>query len=100
MNLTTPNYIKHNHLYIAENEKQVILLGYKLELTKTEYMILKALAQSKDSTLSAEQISSISGLELTKENVAYHISSINKKAKCIYSRALIKNIAKIGYFLN
>ena len=100
MNLITQNYIKHNSLYVAENENQVVLLGYELCLTKTEYKILKTLVQNTSAPLSAEQISSIANLELTKENVAFHVSSINKKAKCIYSRALIKNITKNGYFLN
>ena len=93
-------YIKHNQLYIAENENVVILLGYELNLTKTEYQILKALAENGDSPLSNEQISSVTGLNLSKENLAFHVFNINHKAKFIGNRILIKNIAKIGYFLN
>jgi DNA-binding response OmpR family regulator len=93
-------YIKHNNLSISEDKNFVVLLGYKLALTKTEYLILKALAKSKSSPLSAEQISIQTSLELSKENVAYHIFNINAKAKLISNRTLIKNIAKTGYFLD
>ena len=93
------NYIKYNHLYIAEDENEVILLGYKLELTKTEYQIIKILIKNGNSPVSAEQISIETGMDLSKENVAFHISSINRKAKFIGNRILIKNISKIGYFL-
>ena len=91
------NYVKCNHLYVAEND--IIYLGYKLELTKTEYQIIEVLIKSGSSPISAEQISIETGLDLSKENVAFHISSINRKAKFIGNRILIKNISKIGYFL-
>ena len=94
------NYIKYNQLYIAEDENQVILLGYKLELTKTEYQIIKILIKNGNSPVSAEQFSIETGMDLSKENVAFHISSINRMAKFIGKRMLIKNITKIGYFLN
>ena len=93
------NYIKHNQLYLAEDENEVILLGYKLELTKTEYQIIKILTKNGNYPVSAEQISIETGMDLSKENVAFHISSINRKAKFIGNRILIKNISKIGYFL-
>ena len=92
-------YIHRKQVYVNKNENQAIYFGYELTLTKTEYLILKAIADSSNSPLSAEQISAQTGIELSKENVAFHISSINKKAKIISNRTLIKNIAKIGYFL-
>ena len=90
-------YLKHNYLSISENT--VILLRYKLNLTKTEYLILKSLIRSQGSPLSAEKISMEIGFELSKETLACHIFKINSKAKLISNRVLIKNIAKIGYFL-
>ena len=81
-------------------EDNVIFLGYKLTLTKTEYSILKVLINSGNSPVSIDQLCEQTGLNLSKENVAFHVFSINKKAKIISNRVLIKNLAKNGYFLN
>ncbi len=94
------NYIRYRHLYINEDENEVIFLGYILNTTNMEYAILRALAENSKKPLSLEEISDITSLYLKKEYLAYHISNINKKAKDIGGRPLIKNIAKIGYFLN
>ncbi len=98
--MTEQKYIGYKNLYIAENENDVILLGYRFELTKTEYHILKVLVKRVNSPISAEEIAIELGMDLSKKNVAFHISSINRKAKSITNRILIKNIAKIGYFLS
>ena len=95
---TTTNQITYKHIIIEEND--VIFLGYKLVLTKTEYGILKELIESAGTPLSTEEISSKINIELSKENIRFHISSINKKAKIISNRKLIKNFAKNGYFLS
>ena len=100
MNTSTTSYYRFKHLTVAEDDNFVVLLGYRLVLTKTEYLILKALIKSEQSPLSAEQIADLSGIELSKENIAFHISSINTKAKSISGRLLIKNIVKNGYFLS
>ena len=93
-------YISYNHLYIEEDRNSAILLGYKLSLTKTEYLILKELVKSGKLPISAKDITSRTGLNLSKENLAFHIFNINSKAKAISNRILIKNISKIGYFLS
>lgn len=90
--------IQYKHLSIVD--KRVIYLGYDLGATKTEREILRALIESRESPLSAEEISKRASLEMSKENITYHICSINNKAKLIGNRNLIKNIVKIGYFLN
>ena len=95
---TVANKLKYKHVSIEEND--VIFLGYKLVLTKTEYGILKELIESAGTPLSTEEISSKINIELSKENIRFHISSINKKAKIISNRKLIKNFAKNGYFLS
>lgn len=74
-------------------------MGYKLKLTKSEYTVLKVLAQNVATPLSSEKISLATGCEISPKNVAFHVHNINKKAKNISNRILIKNIAKIGYFL-
>ena len=98
--LNEQKYICYKHLYVEENNNSAILLGYKLSLTKTEYLILKELVKSKNSPISAEDLARRMNLELSKENLAFHVFNINSKAKHISSRILIKNISKIGYFLN
>ena len=74
-------------------------MGYKMNLTKSEYAVLKILAQNVTTPLSSEEISLATGREMSKKAVAFHVHNINKKAKNISNRILIKNIAKIGYFL-
>ena len=93
-------YLHYKHLYLNPNKNEVIFLGYNLNTTKTEYSILRALMENTRSPLSAEEISHITSSELSKENIAFHISNINNKAKIIGNRPLIKNITKNGYFLN
>ena len=92
--------LRYGHLYIDEELKKAILLGYPLSLTKTEYQILLAIMKCNGKPVTASKISELCELELTNQNVSFHISSINRKAKAIGNRLLIKNLVKIGYFLN
>ena len=96
----TDAYIKYNHLFVDKIEKEAFLLGYNLDATKTEYSIICALLDNTKAPISAEQIIAIANLDFDKSNLAFHISNINSKAKVIGNRPLIKNIVKIGYFLN
>ncbi len=93
-------YISYKQLIVFLNERKAVLLGYNLHLTKTEHVILKILIQEVQKPLSPELIIEKSCLDLNKENVVFHISSINRKAKIISNRILIKNFSKNGYFLN
>ena len=95
---TVTDRIKYQHISIEED--MVILLGYRLVLTKTEYSILKALIESAITPLSSKDFCTKIGIELSKESISFHVSNINKKAKTISNRKLIKNFAKNGYFLN
>lgn len=94
------NFLQYKHLYLLIEEEVFIYLGYRLKLTKSEYKILQVLIKKPKKPISAEQIALLSELDCSKENIVYHISSINSKAKVIGNRILIKNIAKNGYFLN
>lgn len=93
-------YLFFKQLYLGSNKENVYLLGYKLALTKTEYEIVRALLSSRTKSLSSKLISERTGLSLSYQNIAYHVSGINAKAKAISGRALIKNTSKSGYFLN
>lgn len=92
--------LSYCHLYIGENKDRVVYLNYRLELTRTEYKILRLLAESVGTPLSADRIALLLGRSSNAKNIVYHISSINRKARSIGGRTLIKNSAKIGYFLN
>ncbi|MBR2381614.1 MAG: winged helix-turn-helix domain-containing protein [Clostridia bacterium] len=93
-------YTNYKHLYISEDKEEIIYLGYRLKLTKSEYKILKILTKNPKKPIPAEQIANQCELDCSKESIVYYISSINSKAKVIGNRILIKNIAKKGYFLN
>ena len=93
-------YKSFKHLYLSENSREAIYLGYRINLTKTEYAILCALIENNKRPLSANDFCKLLGMELSKQNVAYHVFKINSKAKIIGNRVLIKNMAKFGYFLN
>ena len=91
---------KSSYKQIIIDEDKVIFLGYQLILTKTEYSILKALIDSADTPLLPDEICAKIGIELSNKNISFHISNINKKAKIISNRKLVKKFAKNGYFLN
>ena len=90
--------LKYKHIEIFENK--VIYLGYDLGATKTERTILHALIENPKKPLSAEELVDLLPFEISKEGITFHICSINAKAKAIGERKIIKNIVKIGYFLN
>ncbi len=98
--LQEKEYISYKHLFLDVDAKSAIYLGYPMEITQTEYGVLYALVSKPRAPLSPEEICRISSLNLSKENVSFHVSRINAKAKCIGNRALIKNMSKTGYFLN
>ncbi len=98
--LVKPTEIHYKQLYITSNKRDTVLLGYKFELTNTEHTVLLAIAENRNNPISSEQIANRMNIDLSKENLAFHISNINRKAKIITNRVLIKNIAKNGYFLN
>lgn len=98
--LQAEKYISFKHIHIDLKSNRAVYLGYPLEVTKTEFLILCAFIEGPKKPLSAEDIAAAASLDLSKENVAYHISRINAKAKRIGNRILIKNLSKTGYFLN
>ncbi len=98
--LMDSQYISRKYLHLGADKDDVIYLNYKIKCTKTEYTILKVFVTSRSKYLTPLEIIEISGLNISQENVIYHISSINSKAFAIGGRKLVKNQAKKGYFLN
>ncbi len=93
-------YLNYKHLSVSTDDNKVVYLGYKFNATKTEYALLRILIENTTNPLSAERIEELSGMMISKDSVAFHVSNINNKAKAVGNRPLIKNIAKNGYFLN
>jgi DNA-binding response OmpR family regulator len=93
-------YISYKHLCIDDCDKMVVLLGYKLNVTKTEYQVLFHLVSHNNKPISASLLSAYTGENFSKEKLTRTVFNINRKAYPISKRKLIKNIAKIGYFLN
>ncbi len=93
-------YKSFRRLFLGQTRKEVIYLGYALEVTKREYDILRLLLDEQSHALTPEQIAALLGGNVTEKNIAYHIFNLNKKSKSLGNREIIKNKAKIGYFLN
>ena len=95
---------KNPRLAISPDRLKTYLIGYKLDLTKTEHKILLLLSANPDRSFSASDISRlISPLSIklmSANNVAVHVSANNKKAYLITGRMLILNSHKEGYRLS
>ncbi len=76
--------------YLYGDGETAFLLGYKLHLTKTEYLILSALSSDK-APLSRTDLENtcFEDLGTGKTTIAVHIFNINKKAKAISGRRLV-----------
>lgn len=90
----------YRHFFAGCSKDQVFYLGYPLELTDTEFAIVRLLTRLGGNALRGEIISRLCSSSTNAACVSIHICNINKKAKSIGGRALIKNDLKKGYFLN
>ncbi len=73
-------------LRIMNDGKSVLVLGYRVTMTNTEYTILKALSES-EKPISRKEFEADYGL--TYSSIPVHISNINKKAFPITRRKMI-----------
>ena len=83
-------------LELSENWREVLLLGYPLSLSETEYGILRSICREHPSSLSIESLADEHGL--SANGVAVHICTLNKKAARISGRRLV--VFDGGYRLN
>lgn len=90
----------YRHLFTGCTKDQVFYLGYPLELTESEFAILRLLTRLGGDAMRGEVISRICSSRGDSDSAALHICSINKKARAVGGRSLIKNDLKKGYFLN
>ena len=91
-------------LRINPEANDLILLGYRLKLTKTEFRLMLLLINHPDLVFSPNEIVWLAFSHLktkpSPNQIAVHICNINKKATDISGNKLIMNIYKKGYTLN
>lgn len=72
--------------FLNINENGALLLGFPLKLSPTEHRLLLTIAE-RDA--SVEQLASLLCEGVSRQNVAVHINSINRKAEAIGGRKLV-----------
>ncbi len=88
--------------YLAINleERSVRYLGYILPLTATEFEILRVIALAEngiDKQTVAELVAK--RVKMSARSLSVHICSVNKKARGIGGRNLVKMCRSKGYFV-
>ncbi len=84
------------HLYLDPESGEAVLIGYPLKLSKLERMIVELLIRSYPEPLSVERL--CDEVCVSRDSLAVHICTINKKAARISERRLI--LFSNGYCLN
>ena len=85
------------------NHSDLIYLSKKIELTKTELMIVRSLIKHYKSPLKPSEILKFAFRKRRmpdEASIRTHVSKINKKAMKISGRTLISNCDKNGYVLS
>lgn len=100
----TSPLIPSESLRISPEANDLILLGYRLRLTKTEFRLMLLCINHPDSVFSPDEIVRLAfshlGSRPSPNQIAVHVCSINKKAANISGNKLIINLYKKGYTLN
>jgi hypothetical protein len=68
-------------------DEEIRLLGFPLDLTPSESILLRAIAENEK--MSVDELSLLLRDGVSRGNVAVHINAINRKAKDISSRKLV-----------
>ncbi len=79
--------IHYCRLLLNKDGKSALVLGYKIQLTASEYLILDVLNKC-EAYVSKSELESKYGL--TYSSIAVHIANINRKAHPITGRSLIE----------
>ena len=73
-------------VFLNVNDNGLFLLGFPLKLSPTEQKLLVAICE-RDATI--EELSTLLCEGVSRQNVAVHINSINRKAELISGRRLV-----------
>lgn len=87
-------------LYISIQPPKAVLIGYDLMLTASELRILAFLKCHQGEYIPSETIAKICFLAGSSASISSMICKINRKAKIISNRKLIKCKKGWGYYLN
>lgn len=72
--------------FLRIDGERVVLVGYPLKLSPTERRLLGAICR-KDTAI--DELSLLLNEGVSRQNVAVHISSINRKAEAVSGRKLV-----------
>ena len=72
--------------FLNVNDNGIFLLGFPLKLSPTEQKLLVSICE-RDATI--EELSTLLCEGVSRQNVAVHINSINRKAELISGRRLV-----------
>ncbi|MBQ4090716.1 MAG: hypothetical protein IJC64_00200 [Clostridia bacterium] len=88
---------KSEFLKFCEGEQSIIVIGYKVRLTKSEYDIVK-LVYGKDIVRAEEIVDKcLLHKDVTVGDVAIHVYNLNKKVEKVTGRRLVEGIRRKGY---
>ena len=89
---------KSDFLSFPSGENSIIILGYKVKLTRTEYDILKLVWESNGYVTSERIIEKcLAHKDVTRGDVAIHIHNLNKRIEGITARKLVVGVRRKGY---
>ena len=86
-NMETAGVLDFHKLTVLDDGKRALILGYGIDLTDTEYKILKALINAESAIRRSELATAA---EVAASAISVHIANINKKALPITGRKLIE----------
>lgn len=92
---------KEDYLSFCDDDKAIILIGYRVVLTPYEYEIVKLL-YNESRAIKADDIVQrcFKRTDVMQGNVAVHVHNINQKAFAITNRKLIVSDRGHGYQIN
>ena len=92
------------NVLINENLKQIIINGFEIEFTPSEYFILSILILNKNRVYSRDELAQLIydnyfG-EIDEQGINTHIYNIREKIKKYYDKEIIKTVRGMGYKIN
>ncbi len=97
-------FLKEQHIkdvILDENSKEIVVNGFRIDFTPSEYLILKTLINNKNRVYSRADLAQIIydnyfG-EIDEQGINSHIYHIREKIKDYYDKDIIKTIRGHGY---
>ena len=90
-----------SNIILDEESKDIIVNGYKIEFTPSEYLILSILILNKNRVYSRSELAQLIydnyfG-EIDEQGINSHIYHIREKVKQFYEKDIIKTVRGMGY---